>query len=562
MLELLHHANRVLALWLLISALFVCVSANGNQNSDGAETHLQQGIAFLRAGQTQAACEELKVTIHQNPQNIVAHIYLGIAENQLGHFADAVPVFREALKLAGDSEAIHYNLALSLLGLHKTDEAVREFRRVVDLNPKNGPANYNLGLLLAEEGSFKAACEYLQNARSTQPDDPAILIHLVDLYLKTGNDAGALELTREGTKFDSTGKLSIQLGEFLVEKGRCKEAVPVLEKARSLLPDVPEVAGYLARAYVGARQPAKVIELLAPIRDKQASWEVYYLRGLAFTALDQREEAGRAFLKALSVQPGEASIHYALGKLLLDSEDKQGRQAGIDEISKAIKLSPSKSEYYLTLASYFFDTHDIRATIELLKSALDLVPPSEQIYVTLGLAELELEGPAQAMPFIEKAIALDPHAGAGYDLLGRCEMRFGNDANAAKYYIKAAELTPENDIYFRDAAIALDRLGRPVEGLPFAEKSIKLRPNEVYNHYILGKLYSQTGHTADAIRELESCVQLNPKNFLPYNLLALLYKHAGENAKAETCWRTLRVLKQQSVTEAEQTLSRMGSVPQ
>lgn len=559
--RLLRHTERALVFCLLTSALFVCVSADGVENPQSAETHLDQGIAFLRAGRFQAACEELKIVIRQNPQSAEGYIYMGIAENQLGRYADAVPVFRDALRLDQNSEAAHYNYSLSLLGLHKTDEAVRELRKVVELNPGNGTANYNLGLLLAQEGDLKKACEYLENARAVQPDDSDVLIHLMDLYLRTGNDANALELVHEGTKLDSSGKLSMQMGKFLVENGRFTDAVPVLEGAQNLLPDTPEITGYLARAYLGASQPAKVIALLAPIRDEEASWEVYYLRGLAFVSMGQREEAAQALLKALPMRPGEASIHYAFGKLILGSKEIKGRQAGVYEISKAIELSPHTSEYYLTLASYYFDTGDIKAAIKLLKSALDLVPPTVDIYVTLGLAELEIGGPVTAKPFIEKAIALDPHAGAGYDLLGRCYMRVGDDEDAAKYYMKAAELTPENDIFSRDAAIVLDKLDRPEEGLPFAEKSVKLRPDEVYNHYILGKLYSSTGHGADAIRELETCVHVNPNNFLPYNLLAVLYKHAGNEAEAKRCWSTLKALKEQSARETNQKFAELRSVP-
>lgn len=552
----------------IVFLLFSCasqgwwISASQVDASENARSQLEEGITLLRAGQMQAASEQLKAAIHQNPRSIEPYVYLGIAENQLGRFADAVTVLRNALRLDPNSEFAHYNLALSFLGLHKNKEAVQEFRSVVKLNPGNASANYNLALLLADEGSLKEACNYLERARSAQPDDPAILIHLVDLYLRTGNQTGATELIREGTTHDSNGQLSAQIGELLTDKGRFDEAVPLLETARSLLPDTRETTGYLARAYLGANQPAKVIELLAPISEAEASWEVYYLRGLALTSVNQRSDAAQALSKAVSMYDREAPVHYALGKLLLTSEDANGRETGVREINEAIKLSPRTGDYYFTLASYYFDTGNLKATIGLLKSAIEQAPPSEQIYVTLGLAELEVEGPAQATPFIKKAIALDPQAGAGYDLLGRCDMRLGHYDLAAKYYMKAAELTPENDIYFRDAAIALDKLGRPAGGVQFAQKSVRLKPDQVYNRYLLGKLYSQIGQSADAIRELEVCVTLDPHNSLPYNLLATLYKRAGEDAKAETCWQTLRSLKQQSVTQAEEKLSRLGDVPQ
>ena len=509
---LLRHASKALVFCLLANVFCVCAAAQRVENSESAEAHLAQGLALLRSGRLQEACDMLKVTIRQDPRSIKAYIYLGIAENKSGNFTDALPAFRHALGLDQSSQSAHYNLALSLVGLNRTDEAVRELRRVVEINPSNGGANYHLGSLLAQGGNLQEACEYLEKARTAQPDDLAILTSLMNLYLKLGYDTKASELAREGAKLDSSGKLSMELGKLLVAEHHFIDAVPLLEEARRLLPNTPEATDWLAHAYLGAKQPAKAIELLAPIKDEEASWGVYYERGLAFSSMGNGEDAARALLKALSMQPGEASIHYAFGKLILGSAEIKGRQAGVYEIRKAIELSPQTGEYYLTLAGFYFDTGDTTAAIKLLKTASnDVVPASVGIYVALGLVELEVEGPATAKPTIERAIALDPRAGASYDLLGRCYMRLGDDEEAAKYYIKAAELTPENDIFFRDSAIALDKLDRQAEGLPFAEKSVQLKPDEVYNHYILGKLESGTGHETDAIRELETCVRLKPE---------------------------------------------------
>jgi tetratricopeptide (TPR) repeat protein len=365
----------------------------------------------------------------------------------------------------------------------------------------------------------------------------------------------------DGARAQSSGEPSIELGKRLLDSGHFDKAVSVLEEVRRRSGSTPGMTDDLARAYLGAKRPARAIELLAPIKDEDASWEVYYERGVAFAAMGNNEDAARSLLKALTMRPGEASVHYAFGKLILGSTALKGRQAGVYEIGKAIELSPQTGEYYLTLAGYYFDTGDTAAAIKLLKTAAEVAPPSVAIYVALGLADLELEGPAAAKPVIEKAIALDPHAGAAYDLLGRCSMRQGDDAAAAKYFMKAADLTPENDIFSRDAAIALDKLDRKAEGLPFAERSVKLRPDEVYNHYILGKLESGTGREADAIRELEMCVRLNPNNFLPYNLLAVLYKHAGQQTEAKRCWDKLKALKEQSARDAEQKFAELRSVP-
>ncbi len=554
--------KKAVVLCSFAATLCLCSSAAYQSTSGAGSTDLEKGIAFLREGQIAAACERFKAAIEIDPKLPKAHLYLGIAENQQGHFANAIPAFRDALRLDASSEAAHYNLALSLLALQNIEEAVQEFRAVLKLNPENGSANYNLALLLAQQGHLQEACDYLERVRSLQPGDPAVWVHLTDLYLRTGKDPRALQLVREGTRIDSDGTLSMELGKLLLERNRFKEALPALEKAQNFPAVASRNTGYLARAYLGAGEPAKVIELLASIRNDQASWEVYDLRGLAAMALGHRKEAAQAFSTAIEMRPAEASIHHHLGQLLLASQDNRERLAGVTEVSKAIESEPSQSSYYLTLGSYYFDTGNLKATIDLLTSALDRVPPSVQIYVTLGLAQLELHGPTSAEPVIQKAIALDPQAGAGYDLLGRCRIRIDDYESAARYFRKAAKLTPENDIYFRDAAIALDKLGDSASGLPFAEQSVKLRPNEVFNHYILGKLYAQVGRRPDAIRELEKCVSLDARNSLPYSLLAGLYKRSGEDAKAAGCWRTLRELKQQGAEKSVATFSRLGSVPQ
>lgn len=551
----------MLAVCVLVSVLSLCALAAGVEDSQNAEMLLDRGVASVKAGRFQTAYEELIAAIRANPQRLEAYIYLGITENQLGRFADAAASFQKALQLNPDSDAAHYNLALSFLGLHENGKAERELRITLEHDPRNEAATYNLVLLLDQEGKSAEACRYLENLRASRPGDLAVTIHLIDLYFKTGNDAKARKLIVEETKLDSRGTNSMQLGEFLIEKGQFAEAVPVLQKAESLLSDSSQISAALARAYLGVGQPAKALELLAPITDEQASWEVYYLRGLASVALDRHEDAAKALLRALAIQPNEALVHYAFGKLILRSSQAEGRQAGVREIEKAIELSPHEGEFYITLAEFFFDKGDIPAAIRELKTATDLTPPSVDISATLAMAELELNGPEAAKPFIDKTIALDPKAGAGYDLLGRYYMRLGDDAHAANSYQKAAQLTPQNDIYFRDAAIALEKLGRAAEGMPFAEKSVQLRPDQTYNHYMLGKLYSEVGRRSDAIQQLEMCVHIEPNNYLPYNLLAVLYKRAGKQDEAKRCWDKLKTLKEQSAKEAEQRFAALRNPP-
>jgi tetratricopeptide (TPR) repeat protein len=55
-----------------------------------------------------------------------------------GRFAEAVPLYQQAVRIDPASDAPHLGLANTLLALNRTDEALAEFRTARDLKPVNG----------------------------------------------------------------------------------------------------------------------------------------------------------------------------------------------------------------------------------------------------------------------------------------------------------------------------------------------------------------------------------------------------------------------------------------
>ena len=536
-------ANLVAVASLAIGFLALPSPMSKAQTPDSPQAHLAQGLALLRGGNYQQARSEFEAAVKLNPQQADGYIFLGVAENQLGNLSAAVSALREALRLDPNSEAAHYNLALSLLRQEKIDEAIEQLQQVVRINPRNPTARYNLGLLLEGKGRFKESVEHLEAARAGRPNDPAVLVHLVNATFKAGDGPRALQLARESMQVDSSGGLAAGLGALLMENGYYQEAIPPLERARTASPDSLELATTLARAYLGANRPAQAIELLSPLREREPSWQVRYLLGLAYISSDQPEAAAASLLEATRLKPDEAAAHYRLGTLLLKSTERAGQKAGVDEIEKAINLAPHELEYYINLGRWLLDHYELEPAISLLKRAIDSVPPSVELCLMLGLAEAELHGSAAARPFIEKAIELNPRVGPAYNLLGNLYLRVGDYENAVKYYKQAVELSPQNDLYFYDVALSLERLNKTAEAIPYAEKSTELKPDRSFNHYMLGKLYAKVGRQPEAIRELETSVRLDSQVEYPYYLLARTYMQIGDRARAQAWSRKLQELK-------------------
>src|SRR5260370_28431750 len=108
---------KKLTLTALAIVLGCCVASVAQQKSsphpESASTHMQRGMALEETGEMESAATEFKAASRLDPGSVESLVWLGITENQLGHFHDAVSAFSAALKINSGLQTAHYNLALS-----------------------------------------------------------------------------------------------------------------------------------------------------------------------------------------------------------------------------------------------------------------------------------------------------------------------------------------------------------------------------------------------------------------------------------------------------------------
>jgi len=161
-------------------------------------------------------------------------IYLDIAqvESRGRKYADAEQSAQKAEQMAHEvagRESAWYMLGAIFERQKKFDEAEQEFRKVLDVNPNNAPVLNYYGYMLADRGvrieeaasliqralkqepnngayldslgwayykqnKLVEAEEYLRKAIDREGNDPTILSHLADVYVKLGQNERAAEL--------------------------------------------------------------------------------------------------------------------------------------------------------------------------------------------------------------------------------------------------------------------------------------------------------------------------------------------------------------------------------
>jgi tetratricopeptide (TPR) repeat protein len=133
-----------------------------------AEIYSDLGFIKARLGKPQEAIAEYRKALALDPGCASAHFNLAVASLQAGELGDAESHYRKALPGRPTAET-HNGLGYVLARQGRADEAIAEFRKAVDLNPKFTPAYNNLGEALAKQGKLDEAEAFYRRSLAEKP---------------------------------------------------------------------------------------------------------------------------------------------------------------------------------------------------------------------------------------------------------------------------------------------------------------------------------------------------------------------------------------------------------
>src|SRR5262249_18578441 len=140
------------------------------------------------------------------------------------------------------------NLGNAYVAEGKLDLAEKEFREVLESDPVNRDANYNLGLVLMAKDAPRQAIVHLERVR---PADAAARFNLTRAYLRAGRTTEGLKTATElSAENNQDVQLHFSLGVMLAAEKQYRAAARELEAANALKPETFEVLYNLGQAYL------------------------------------------------------------------------------------------------------------------------------------------------------------------------------------------------------------------------------------------------------------------------------------------------------------------------
>ena len=164
-------------------------------------------------------------TLTKNPNCWIGYYNLGEVFALKGQVDEAIIQFQKALEINPKYAEAHNNLGFALFQKGQVDGAIDEFQKALEINPKKAETHYNLGTILFQKGQVDEAIAQYSKALEINPD---------------------------------SAEAHNNLGIAFFRKGRMAEAIAQFQEALRLNPDYTDAKNNLAKVQEVARQRANL----------------------------------------------------------------------------------------------------------------------------------------------------------------------------------------------------------------------------------------------------------------------------------------------------------------
>ncbi len=389
----------------------------------------------------------------------------------------------------------------------KLPEAIIEYRRAVQADPRLGQARLQLAYAYATTGDGPNALKEYARAAELLPDDtPA----------------------------------QIKAGNFMLIAGRFDDAQGLANRMLARQADNVDAQILLANALAGLKDTDGAVAAFekAVVMDPQRS-ATYSELGSVQLVSGNQEAAAAAFRKAIEIDPNSANAHLSFANFLWATRD--GAQAE-REITRALQIEPKNIVANRALSMYYMVTNRAAEAEPHLKIvAENMTGPEAKYFLAeyyLRLGRLD-DARATLTPLVA---GNDSFVGASIRL-ARVEVVAKRNPEAHRVLEAALAREPKN----ADALVTLGKLhlseNNTINALTTLQTAVETNPRSLDAQLALGQTHALRGSVKEATKSFNDALTLDGTSVAARLGLARL--QINNNAPAEAVPLMLKVVAEQ-----------------
>lgn len=378
-----------------------------------------------------------------------------------GRWEEALRELREAIRVNPDNGEWHFNLGLTLDALGRLDEAIESFDTAIDLQGEDVEALNVLGCALSRKGEHDRALRCFDRAEEVDPSDPASYANRIGTFAELKRFDDAETMFYLAMQIDSThARAYYNMGQCQLEQNQYDKALYCFEQVRKLDDSDDSIHGRLADAH----------------------W-----------AKGDLEQAYRSFIRQLRRQPGDIDALIDLGNLLI--EMSRPLEAA-EKFRRVIELEPTNAEAHHFLGELAMRANHEAAALGALERALKLNDKLPGVRTKLAAILLNSGHPGRAKKLLRDEIALDdPSVDDRFrDELGQLLLDAEMPAEAEDVYRSLTGRLGSDPRLFNQLAVAVLRQGKRAEGTAALRKAVRLDRQYTLALFNLATVFAEDGN--------------------------------------------------------------------
>lgn len=440
-----------------------------------AELRTWLAAAMAQSGDRERARAEIDAVLQAKPELTTAAIIAARLS------ADAGDVDGALARLAGvlqrepaNEEAGVARAYLLWLGKRDAQAAIDAHRKVLASKPNSVAAQSEIVTLLFQQGKADEARKEFERLKQIAPVHPQTQYFQAQFAYVDRQYARSRELTDALLKLYPDHVRALELAAAAeYHLGSDVQAQAFIGRALKLMPGLVLSRRILAQSLARSGQPAKVIEVLAPLTDgKQPDGQSLVLAGNAWVELGELKKAEAAYARARQTAPQDARINTEIAAGMLGGPRAELALGELERLASA----DSSPRADLALISGRINKKDFAGAL-------------------LAINALQLKAPKAAYP----------HQLRGQVLVAQ------RDAAGARRSFEAA-LSAEPDYFPAVAALATMDVatGKPDAARQRVQDFLKRVPNHAMANTLLGDLPSPPGAGDTKTESLQKAARANP----------------------------------------------------
>lgn len=480
--------------WRLIEALAQLQKAVALTSDDPRFFRAMASIYRHQGKMQEAIAEQQKAVELSKKDKDFELVELANLQELNQNLPEAITSLQSALKESASNSIAHQRLVQLLKKQGRNDDLIAEYKRVVDLQPKNGAIRLSLAEAYRQAGKIDEAIEQLKEAANLEQKDPRPHRAIAKIELEKKNYSAAAksyiralninpasvddlvalgfcyannnDYMQAETAF-TTGIALQQLGQstgaqssvnpndimrslasvFFTE-GRYRESVVTLEAVVVAEKDGDQKKQdqfvYSEGKALRDRNAESLKELQTSFAALDHASQVNNLDEMVDTLfkLGKKDIAIEEMKKLPEAELKEKCPLTVASVWLAQDRTKEARELINSVIEKTKDDNETVATAYVNLAHTYQKEGDKKSAIESLQKAAELNPKDFQALVELGRANLNEKKTSESQQAAQKALEVNPYCVAAYILLGETFASMDKLKDAETNYMKAAELYP------------------------------------------------------------------------------------------------------------------------